>query len=638
MVMNKKLSALILICFIFSGFTSFSQFKYWIKLKDKTGTPYTLTNPSAFLTQKSISRRLAYSINYNVTDLPVNPSYVSQIDSVTDVTVLFSSKWLNGVVISVPSRSQAVTALATISTFSFVLDTSKVKKYHISINEPVNTNPETNFAQGREAKETSSTSYNYGGSFWQNQQLNVVCLHEQGYRGQGMTIGIMDAGFSNVDTYHGFDSLRNRGGIIGTRNFADGGTNVYMGSTHGTAVLSTIAGNIPGRMLGSAPLADIWLFRTEEAQETLSEEYNWIRAAEFADSVGIDVLTTSLGYTQFDDPNQNHTYASLNGRTAPMSIAANMAARKGMLVLNAAGNEGANSWKYISVPGDADSICTVGAVDTAGIIGGFSSVGPTSDKRIKPDFVATGVNTWITGGEIGNDGYPGSGTSFATPVLAGAMTCFWQAHKNFNNMKVIDTLKKTSTNYCAPNNSIGWGIPKMCPATKTLVKSSALLDGNTNHAGIKIKFAAVSSGAVTDSTYTLADGSYSALLNNGMYRVIFSKRNYNTKNFNSGAATLIDICPGLSSVTLTAIPVPAFDFTAYTNEANTTMTILLTDAGYEYVKVELIDLAGKTLFSTTTEPTLTKISFDISGLASEIYLLKVKTSLGTKTIKVLKRK
>ncbi len=636
MVMNKKIFSLALVVyFSLCSVNLFSQFKYWVRLKDKTGTPYTISNPSAFLTSKSILRRTTYNIPVDASDLPVNPSYVSQIAGVTNVTVLFCSKWLNGVVISVPTRSQAVTALATIKTFSFVLDTTKVKKYNPNIKEPVNTNPQTEVPFARTSSETSG-GYNYGGSYWQNKQVNVTCLHDMGFRGQGITIGVMDAGFANVDTYNVFDSLRNRVGILGTRNFADGGTNVYLGSTHGTAVLSCMAGNKPGRTLGSAPLANFWLFRTEEGGETLSEEYNWVRAAEFGDSVGVDMFTTSLGYTDFDYPEMNHTYSTLTGRKAPMSIAANMAARKGIFVLNAAGNEGAGSWHYVSVPGDADSICTVGAIDSLELVPAFSSVGPTADGRIKPELVARGVGAWICDGSF--DGYPGNGTSFATPILAGAVACFWQAHRSYNNIQILDTLKKGANNHCSPNNSRGWGLPKMCPV-KILIKSSALLSERTSHSGIKVKFIAISSTAQTDSTYTTTDGTYSIYLSAGYYKIVFSKNYFVTEYYNNTANTMLDICYLLSQVTLKPSPgapeIP-FDFTVFADRASLQMSLLLTDAGYEYITIDVYDLNGKHLISREADANATTIQFDIPALTDEIYLIKVKTDKGTKTKKVLK--
>jgi subtilisin family serine protease len=226
-----------------------------------------------------------------------------------------------------------------------------------------------------------------------------------------------------------------------------------------------MAGLWPNKLVGSAPRADYWLLRTEDVgSETPSEEFNWIRAVEFADSVGCDVVNTSLGYNTFDKATQNHTYAMLDGKTIPMSRAATMAARKGMLVVNSAGNEGNSSWQYITVPADADSIVTVGSVDSLGNASFFSSKGPTADGRIKPDFVARGSSAAVAY-SFGNFVGYSNGTSFSSPILAGAMACFWQKNKTLHPVKVIDSLKKTSSLSAAPNNTLGWGIPNMCSPT-----------------------------------------------------------------------------------------------------------------------------------------------------------------------------
>ena len=459
MMKLKFFSGFLLFSFLFLSVSNYAQVKYWVRLNNKTGTPFSVNNPSAFLSQKAITRRSFHNIAIDTKDLPVSPNYINLIDNVANVTVLYASKWLNGLVVSVPSSSS--TALNTINSFSFVLGTGQVNSYKIKIpklNEPPIDNSQTNL---KTTLSNTLSGFNYGGSYWQNKQLNLDCLHNKGYRGKGVTIAVLDAGFYNVDINPLFDSLRAYGRIIGTRDFVNGGTSVYEDNYHGMSVLSCMAANKPGVILGSAPDSFYWLLRTEDVNfETISEEYNWIRGAEFADSVGADILTTSLGYTQFDNSTQNHNYSTLNGKTAPMSIAATIAARKGLFVLNSAGNEGGGSWQYIGVPADADSVCTVGAVDSLGIVANFSSTGPTFDGRIKPDLVARGVGAWVSfsNGQCG----PGNGTSFATPILAGAIACFWQSHSNYNNIKLLDTLKKIASNAINPNNSIGWGITNMC--------------------------------------------------------------------------------------------------------------------------------------------------------------------------------
>ncbi|HQQ94493.1 MAG TPA: S8/S53 family peptidase [Bacteroidia bacterium] len=434
------------------------QNKYWVRFNTKNGTPYSTSNPSAFLTQRSIDRRTAYNIPVVQSDLPVNPSFVGQVDNIPGVTVHYASKWLNGVVISVSNYS----VLAQVKALSFVSDTSKVNRFRITGIEPQTSIPPANTGLQKTAQ--NSTGFNYGGSFWQNKMLGVDCLHNKGLRGRGICIAVLDVGFSNVDINPLFDSVRIGGRILGTRDFVSGGYNVYDDASHGMSVLSCMAACKPGVMIGSAPEALYWLLRTEDAStETISEEYNWIRGAEFADSVGAHILTTSLGYTTFDNPAQDHTYSSLNGRTAPMSIAANLAARKGMLVFNSAGNEGNNlTWlQHISVPADADSICTTGAVDSLNVYASFSGKGPTFDGRIKPDLVAMGVNAFISWSET-YAGPGANGTSFSCPILAGAAACFWQAHRSFNNMDVLRELKNSASNKNTPNNTIGWGLPNVC--------------------------------------------------------------------------------------------------------------------------------------------------------------------------------
>lgn len=475
--MNKKL--LFVFAFIASLFlpdTLYSQ-KYWVMFKNKNGTPYTTTSAGAYLSVKSIMRRSYQNIPIDVTDLPVTPSYVSQVDGVAGVTIVARSKWLNGVVISVTNT----VALTTINTFSFVQSTNRVNKYKITF--PV---IEDNSNQVGETERTKNpTAYNYGASLNQAQMIGADCMHNQGFRGQGITIAVMDAGFTDVQNFDIFDSLFMQNRMLGARDFVDGfgDTTVFTEHTHGAMVLSALAGIKSGSVIGTAPKASYWLLRTEDGgNENISEEYNWVRAAEFADSVGADITTTSLGYTTFDvgPPSlNNHTYASLNGKTAPMSIASTMAARKGMIVLNAAGNDGGGSWYYIGVPADADSIITVGSVGATGTKSGFSSHGPTADGRIKPDLCAQGGPAQVC--LFGSGCFMGNGTSFATPVLAGGVACLWQAKKFATNMQIINTLKATADSAANPNNRIGWGIPDLCAAqSNSLLSSVAYYEKDQN--------------------------------------------------------------------------------------------------------------------------------------------------------------
>lgn len=425
--------------------------KYWIRFTNKNGTPYTVSNPNAFLSAKAIARRTAAGVQVNASDLPVTPSYISQIEAVPNVRVLYASKWINGVVASITNTA----ALNTINSFSFVSSSLPVNRYRIDAGEA-----EMDKLPPNTVQRVSSSGFNYGPSLTQAQQLNVPCLHNAGFRGQGITIAVLDNGFRNANVNPVFDSIRARSGILGTYDFVNMEQNVYNDGDHGAMVFSTMAGLSPGNLVGTAPYAKYWLFTTEEdAAETISEEYNWIRGAEFADSVGADILTTSLGYFTFDGNLNNHSTGDLNGRIAPMSIAANLAARKGMVVLNSAGNSGPGM-TTIGVPADADSIIAVGAVDANGARAGFSSVGPSADGRIKPDLSAMGQGAIVC---VPDGSFSGAnGTSFSCPILAGAVACFWQKNPGLSSFMVVDALKNNATKTNNPDNSLGWGIPNMC--------------------------------------------------------------------------------------------------------------------------------------------------------------------------------
>jgi hypothetical protein len=293
-----------------------------------------------------------------------------------------------------------------------------------------------------------------------------------------MVIAMLDAGFNDASTQAAFDSLRVRNGILGTWDFTNNELDVYTTNNddpHGAACLSCIAGNVPGTLVGTAPMADFYLLRSEDAPvENIIEEYDWASAAEYADSAGADIISSSLGYTTFDslivnnvtllNP-ANHTYADMNGRTCPSSIAANVAFSKGMLVVIAAGNSGSGSWHYISAPSDADSAICIGAVDNNGYHANFSSWGPSSDGDVKPNVDAQGQGTIVSwSGSIG----PGNGTSFATPVLVGSAACLWQAHPNMTNHQIKDAIQRSANFYNTPTDSMGYGIPDFMLADQML--------------------------------------------------------------------------------------------------------------------------------------------------------------------------
>jgi serine protease AprX len=466
----KRFFGCLLTVLLLSQTTGAQVSRYIIKFKDKGSNPYSLNNPSAYLSQRAIDRRIKFSIAIDSTDLPVTPRYIDSVRLSGAVTILNASKWLNSVTI----RTNDANALAKINSFPFVQSVSGIALRTNNSTVPVNKfNIERQQQPLSQLKETGITSdfYNYGSSFTQVHIHNGEFLHNIGLRGQNMIIGMLDAGFNNYLTLKAFDSARINGQISGVYDFVVKDSSVNEDDAHGMECFSTIAANIPGQFVGTAPKANFYLFRTEDASnEYPIEEHNWVCGAERVDSAGGDVISSSLGYNTFDAPltSANHTYADMNGNVTMAAMGADLAAKKGMLVVVSAGNEGANSWKYIVTPADGDSVMAVGAVSASGSVAGFSSYGPSSDGQIKPDVASLGVATVIQlpGNVIGT----GNGTSFACPNMAGLATCLWQAFPEFNNMKIIDALRLSANKASAPDDRVGYGIPDVRKALMILLK------------------------------------------------------------------------------------------------------------------------------------------------------------------------
>jgi len=455
----KKTVLFFVLLFLIIG-TAFSQTddKFYVQFTDKNNSPFSIQQPQLYLSQKSIDRRVKQSISINESDLPVNPNYLAKIKQL-GATVLYPLKWMNGAVIQT-SSSQILDSVLNLSFVSLGKTVNRIRplKKLEEIIEPISTEKQIN------------TTLPYGNSLNQIEMLNGVCLHEKGFTGSAISIAVFDAGFAKSNLHTAFDSLRNNNRLLGTKDFTFlNPINVFDPSTsgHGTAVLGTMAGYSPGNLVGTAPSANYWLIRSEYApNEFLIEEYNWAAAAEFADSVGADIINSSLGYSTFDDVTQNHSMQDLNGKTSVCSKAALNCARKGMIVCSSAGNSGGSSWPKVGFPADADSIITVGAVDATQSIVGFSSVGPTSDGRIKPDVMAQGLASVVanSNGAIGTS----SGTSFSSPILAGMVACLWQSNPTKKNMEIIDAIRKSSNMADSPNNQYGYGIPDFCEADQLL--------------------------------------------------------------------------------------------------------------------------------------------------------------------------
>lgn len=427
---------------------SFAQSQnIWVYFSDKNATPYTIDNPSAFLSEQAIDRRERMLIPIRKSDLPVDPQYISAIKQ-TGALVRTESRWLNAVSVTVTGPEM----IAEISALSFVKQITPVIKRHLI--DDVSVPQDQAFY-----RTTDITDFVYGGAQNQNHMIEVDFLHSLGFRGQGITIAVLDGGFEGVNTGAGFESVRAKEQIKGTYNFPDDTDFVYFSSTHGSNVLSIMAVDEPGVYVGSAPDADYYLIRTEvtDSEHVVEEDY-WLEGAEYADIIGADVINSSLGYTTFDDTTEDHTYLDMDGNTTVATIAADMAAAAGILVVNSAGNSGDEPWHFIGAPADGDSVFTIGAVDLNGNYAGFSSVGPTVDGRIKPNVVGQGAGTAVMSAE-GIVGY-GNGTSYSSPLIAGACASFMSAFPDLSNMDVINIIQQTATNAETPNNQIGYGIPQ----------------------------------------------------------------------------------------------------------------------------------------------------------------------------------
>ena len=439
---------------------------YLIKFKYKKSS-FTLSNPSAYLSQKSIDRRTRYSIPLDSTDLPINPVYIDSLNKISGVKVLNKSKWLNHVSVLISEDE----ALHKIHTLTFVhslnIIAGRIKNPTTNNTKEFDEPPQQQFS-----KKISSDYYSYGSSTDQIAMHNGAFLHNIGLTGEGMIIGMLDAGYFNYTFLKAFDSINLNGQVKDYFDFVSIEKNVADNHPHGMYCLSTMAANIPDVFVGSAPKANFLLYRTEdEISEYPIEEHNWVCGAERIDSAGGDVISSSLGYTTFDNPIYNHTYKDLDGNKTIITIGADLAAKKGILVVNAAGNEGTNTWKHISAPADGDSVLAVGAVDGRKNYVTLSGQGPNYNGIIKPDVASLGLGVTIQ--NINNSLTRGNGTSYACPNLAGLITCLWAAFPEASNMNIISAIKQSSNNNATPNNLIGNGIPDVKKAFAILIKKYA---------------------------------------------------------------------------------------------------------------------------------------------------------------------
>ncbi|HVG40472.1 MAG TPA: S8 family serine peptidase [Chitinophagaceae bacterium] len=497
--------------------------RYVIQLKNKGNSPYSLSKPAEFLSQRSIARRTLYAIPLDSTDLPVNPSYIESIRTSGAVTILNVSKGLNQVSIQTTDAA----ALAKINALPFVQTTNPIAARIKENGSTEKLKTGTGNGSNERINGTTANFFNYGSSFAQVHIHNGEFLHNIGLRGQDMIIGMLDAGFANYTSLKSFDSVRTAGQIIDTWDFVAREQSVVEDDAHGTACFSTIAANVPGEFVGTAPKAFFFLYRSEEAAtEYPIEEHNWVCAAERVDSAGGDVISSSLGYSTFDNPIFNHLYADMNGNTTTAAKGADLAAKKGILVVNAAGNEGNATWHYISTPADGDSVLAVGAVNTSGVAASFSSYGPSADGQIKPDVASVGAGTIVqySNNTIG----PGNGTSFACPNMAGLATCLWQGFKEYNNIKIINALRQAGSIFTTPNDRIGFGIPDVKKALTSLVKEFSTASATINSCKTTINWSSKDVAAMKYEIERKAPGQTSFTKVSERYGTgnVFGNRNY----------------------------------------------------------------------------------------------------------------
>ncbi len=482
----KKISALILFVLPLFAFASYGDtLKFWVQFTDKKNSPYSIKQPETFLSKKAIERRAKFGIVITEEDFPVNPDYLKKVTA-TGVQVLNTSRWLNGVSIQTADNA----AIKTLMALPFVKGIEKVGVYDSKDNSRLEYLMEMLMAVGEEAPETNDgtmqpavelTPYNkeyYGKGFNQIEMLNGAAMHRLGLTGKGVTIAVLDGGFMNVNKIKTFQHLYTNGQLLGTWDFVRQDSNVYDDNNHGMNVLSCMAARTPGKMVGTAPDASYWLLRTEDANtEFLIEEYNWVSGAEFADSAGVDIINSSLGYSTFDDNSTSHKYKQLDGKTSVASRAAGIAAQKGIIVCNAAGNEGNDEWTYIGAPADAEGILTVGGVNADSTFADFSSYGPTADGRLKPEVTAQATQAYVA--TVADVFVPNQGTSFASPILCGMVACLRQANPNKTVQEIIAALQLSGHRFANPDTAFGNGIPNFVRANRYL-GNDAYFDYNKN--------------------------------------------------------------------------------------------------------------------------------------------------------------
>lgn len=431
-------------CWLMAG----ESYCFRVYLKDKGNAGFSTEQPESYLSGEAIKRRIKNKIAITQSDLPIATSYLDTL-STTGGEPILESKWLSTVVIASKDSlvGERLKDLSIVDSVKWIWKGSRMDPAQEKDN------------QDKFSPVDTPLNDPYGYARGQIRMLNGIKLHEAGFQGEGMRVAVIDAGFMNVDRISVFDSLR----LIGTHNIVFPGNSVYKEDDHGTKVLSCLAADAPGIMIGTAPKASYLLIKSEDSgSEFPIEEDYWAAAVEYADSVGVDVITSSLGYFAYDADELSYSHSALDGNTALISCAAHIAAEKGILMFCSAGNEGNGSWGKITFPSDADEVLTIGAITENKKKSIFSSTGFTADYRVKPDLVALGTSSCVID-PTGNVRYA-NGTSFSTPILAGMGICLWQALPWLSNKEMIELLHQSASQYKRPDAELGYGIPDVYKA------------------------------------------------------------------------------------------------------------------------------------------------------------------------------
>lgn len=473
------------------------KYKYLVLFKDKDGSPYSVNSPLVYLSQKAIDRRFKQGITIKTSDLPPNPAYISSIQQ-TGATVIYKSRWMNAVLVeATESQKNTILALSSVKGIEFNRPLKQARQQSVKDKFAIE----------------NTESLNYGDATAQIQLLGADEMHNQGFHGEGMLVALLDDGFLNVNTSACLQHLVQQNKIVKVYDFVDNDNTVYSQGGHGTAVLSTMDGYVDNQMISPAFGASVALFRTEDnLSETPLEEANWLFAAEMADSLGADIISSSLGYSTFDNSADNYTPAMMDGKTALSTRAADLATERGIVVVISAGNSGNDSsWQIITAPSDGDSVLAIGAVTRAGNYASFSSRGNSADGRVKPDVVAVGSNTAL----CNTSGFASTsnGTSFAAPLVAGLVAGFWQANPHLTAQEVTRCIRKSGHQFASPDILLGYGYANFSRANTVVQNefSISAIEPNSDLVSIKI----------SPSNKTDIELKFSNLLINNNLRITF---------------------------------------------------------------------------------------------------------------------